>query len=88
MRDCFVSPQINGADGRKQKQQAVRAADSPAASETSDSHSREGSQEAAGTARGSGSKFSSREKAGGEGWQVGNARLGEELLSSPGIWLP
>lgn len=49
---------------------------------------REGSEEAAGTARGSGSKFSSSEKAVGEGWQVGNAGLGEELLSNPGIWLP
>lgn len=62
--------------------------DSPAASEASYSHSREGSQEAAGTARGSGSKFSSREKAVGEGWQVGNARPGEELLSNLGIWPP
>lgn len=49
---------------------------------------REGSEEAAGTARGSWSKFSSSEKAVGEGWQVGNAGLGEELLSNPGIWLP
>ena len=59
-----------------------------AALEASDSHPREGFEEAAGTARGSWSKFSSSEKAVGEGWQVGDAGLGEELQSNPGIWLP
>lgn len=81
LRDCFVSPQINGAAGRKQKQKAVRAVDSrllqkhPILTPMRVLKRLPAQQVVQGLG-------SAAWKGSGEGWQVGNTRLGRSYWAT------